>query len=254
MPFPNDIHYPAAATKAAWLKAKSLIDKTGKTGVGPKLEAAETAWGKIPFGDLDERYHKPANSQAAQTALTKANSAMTKVATARHALGEAITLAGAPATTTGLTGASKTALAAIVTALKAADKRLENMSDIPQLFQVDLHTVQKDEAEELKAQQDKAEEDRRKQAAEDHAALAELTIVKLMSGSTVIAKADKAVRQPDGNYWAMKTEWSSMADHGLNYLQKNLTLIGRDKKGRNFSQDRKLIGVVGDGTAKLKQD
>jgi len=235
MPYPADIHYPAAATKTNWLKQKSLIDKTGKTGIGPKLEAAEKAWGEIPFADLDDRNHKPKTSQEAQTALNKANTGMTKVTKARAALKAAIDHINLPATTKGLTGASKTAVQTIVTQLKAADKRLENMDDIPQMFTVDLHNVQQEEQ--------KAE----------HEALAELHTVQVKAGATLVATAKTAKRQADGAYWAEDTDWKAIADHGLKYLQQELTVTGTTKNGKAFSEKLKLYGIVGSGTAKFKK-
>jgi hypothetical protein len=241
MPFPKDQTYPAVATNTAWQKKKSVLDKTSATGVGPKLTAAEAAWHAIPFADLDESQNHPATSQAAKASWDKAKTAYTNhVVPAHHKLDEAITLADTLAKGKGLNSASKTALQAIVTALKAADKRLTDMSDLPSMFQVDYNNKVNEEAQA-----------HAHALAQAQAARATLSHVSIKSGSSVLGTAASATRQADGAYWAKNVAWKSPQD-GLSFLQKELTLEGTATDHSAFSEKLKLIGIVGDGTMKFK--
>ncbi len=245
MPYPADRTYPAVATNAAWQKKKSFLDKAkakNKTGVGPKLVAAEAAWGKIPFADLDDSKNKPTTSVQSQASVTKAKAAEIKVDAARTALKDAITTATTQSTSKDLTGTSKTALAAIVTALKAADKRLADMSDLVGMFQIDHNNMLKDEAAKAKAKLDEAK-----------ANLAVLTEVEIKSGSKVVATGKKATRQTDDGYWVTGTDWKTLGRHDdLGFLQKKLTVEGKGKDGKAFSKEFTLKSIVGDGTLKFK--
>src|SRR5690349_20867689 len=96
MPYPKDHTYPAAATNAVWQKKKSFLDKAkakNKTGVGPKLTAAEAAWGHIPWADLDDSKNKPTTSVQSLASLNKAKAAAAKVTAAHNALVDAETTA-----------------------------------------------------------------------------------------------------------------------------------------------------------------
>jgi len=256
MPYPKDITYPATATNAAWQKQKSFLDKAkskNKTGVGPKLVAAEAAWGQIPFADLDESKNKPTTSVQSQASLTKAIAADHKVVLARKALNEAIAIATTRSTSGDLTGTSKTALKAIATALKAASLRLEGMDDLVAMFQIDHNNVVKDEAEKAKAAQAKAAKDRADKEKADKANLAVLTHVEVKSGSSVVATGTKATRQTDDAYWVTGTAWKTVGrNDDLTYLQKKLTLEGKGQDGTPFSKVMTLSSIVGDGTLKFK--
>jgi len=244
MPYPKDLTYPAAATNTAWQKQKSFLDKAkakNKTGVGPKLVAAEAAWAKISFADLDESKNKPTTSVQSQASLTKAQAAATKVATARTALKDAITVATTQSTSKDLNSTSRTALKAIVTALKAADKRLDDMHDLVPMFQVDHNNVVKDEAAKAKAKLDEAK-----------ANLAVLTNVEIKSGSKVVATGTKATRQTNEGYWVTGTDWKTLGRHDdLTFLKKKLTVEGKGKDGKAFSKEFTLNSIVGDGTLKF---
>src|SRR4051812_5099806 len=92
MPVPSDTKYPAIATNEAWQKKKSLLDKIGKTNVGPALVSAKTKWDLIKFADLNTN-KKSTTVAGAQDNFTKAKAAWAQVVTARAALRTAWLLA-----------------------------------------------------------------------------------------------------------------------------------------------------------------
>jgi hypothetical protein len=141
MPYPVDITYPTAATNATWQSKKSKLDKLGATGVGPLLTAAEAAWNKIKFSDLDDKYTST-DLKAAKQRLVAGQAALVQVAAARKALAAAITKADAQSKNNKLNSTSTKALTNIVTALKAADHRLDLMDDLTQAIQIDIHNLE----------------------------------------------------------------------------------------------------------------
>jgi hypothetical protein len=237
MPYPADIMYPAKATNAAWQKKKSTIDKAGKTGVGPALTAAQVAWGTIPFKDLDDSKNKPTSSKRAKESWDKAKAAWALVVAARRELGKTIGVVKTQSASRKLTDASRQALKAILADLEAADKRLEQMDDLPGMFEIDHRNKVK-------------EEDDKAQAREE--AKSELHDVELKKGTNVVAEGARAKLQNDGSYVVEVREWSKSVRHGIDILQEQLTLEGTDKLGHPFSKSMKLISVKGTASATLK--
>src|SRR6266852_1403595 len=166
MPVPADTKYPAVATNEAWQKKKSLLDKIGKTNVGPALVTAKTKWDVVKFADLNT-HNTSTTVLTAQANLTKAKAAWQQVVAARTALKSAWTLADTQAAEGKLTSASKTALVAISKALKEADKRLSDTDDAVPAFEVDLRNITK-------------------------TAAASWTILEIVSGSKILANAKHA--------------------------------------------------------------
>jgi hypothetical protein len=141
MPYPTDITYPTAATNVTWQSKKSKLDKLGATGVGPLLTAAENAWKKIKFTDLDDKYTST-DLKAAKQRLVDAEAAMVQVGLTRKALAAAITRADAQSKNKKLNSTSTKALTAIVTTLKAADRRLDLMDDLTGAIKIDIHNLE----------------------------------------------------------------------------------------------------------------
>jgi hypothetical protein len=233
MPFPTDTKYPATATNAAWQKKKSKLDKLGATGVGALLTAAENEWKAIKFTDLDDKV-RSTDLAAAKARLTKANTAYAQVVKTRKALAAAIKKAETQAKNTKLNKTSTTALAAIVSDLKKADKRLGIMDDLPGMVQIDINTLEKAEAE---------------RAAKAAATLAN---VEIKSGGTLLATAGKGQRQPDNTYVVTDITWNVDHRMRLEFLQKKCTLKARDGDGKPFSKELTLAGIKGDDLMRFK--
>jgi hypothetical protein len=226
MPLPADHSYPAVATNEAWQKKKSLIDKTGKTNVGPALVAAKTKWDAIPFADLDSS--KTSKTVAlAQTHHDKAKLAWQKVLAARTALKSAWTIVDTQATNSTLTSASKTALVAISKALKEADTRLNHMDDIVPAFEIDLRNNKK-------------------------TAEANWTNLEVTSGSKILAHAKTAKQAADKSYEASDVKWTIPDKMALDWLQKKVKVSAHDGTGVLVNHDMTIIGIAGGDKLRLK--
>jgi hypothetical protein len=226
MPLPADTSYPAIATNEAWQKKKSLIDKTGKTNVGPQLVTAKTKWAAIKFADLDSS--KSSKTVAgAQANLTKAKAAWTQVVAARTALKAAWTVVDTQAANNKLAGASKAALVEISKALKAADTRLKNMDDIVGAFQIDLNNATK-------------------------TAMANWTNLEIKAGSKILAHAKSAKLQTDGSYDVTGVDWTVPDKMTLDYLQKAVKVSAHDGTGQLHNQDMTIKSITGSGQMRLK--
>lgn len=225
MPFPTDTTYPAVATNAAWQKKKSLTDKNIKTKVGPALVTAEANWKAIKFADLNASKISTTPSTA-QAALDKANAAWKEVTTARQSLKAAWTVADTQSANSKLSSASRTALKAISTALKAADKRLDLMDDILPAMQVDLRNA-------------------------TEAANAKWTNLEIKSGSKIVAHAKTATLMPNKTYEAHDITWSIPDKMTLDLLQKKVSVSAHDGTGHLINKEMKIAGITGDAMIRL---
>jgi hypothetical protein len=101
--------YPENAKKATWERAKTLADKTKKTGLAEKLNEAEKAWAAIPFKSLDLTEAKITDVATAKAALAAAEAAMLKVPPAFEAIHAAQDLAKKTNANTALSKAAQKA-------------------------------------------------------------------------------------------------------------------------------------------------
>jgi len=79
-------NYPSVCTNTVWQKHKSFADKAKsktKTGLGETLKAAEKAWAKIVWTDLDAKKLKATTVTAARANEVKAKTALVNVANAK---------------------------------------------------------------------------------------------------------------------------------------------------------------------------
>ena len=107
---PDDIIYPKSATKKTWEDAKSLADKTKKTGLAEQLKTAEAAWAAIPFKSLDPKQAPITDLSSAKAARSAAHTALTgKVVKAQQAVVTARNLAKTQSTNAALSSKAKTA-------------------------------------------------------------------------------------------------------------------------------------------------
>jgi len=117
-PFRN---YPARCSNTVWQKFKTFKDKARsktKTGLGEKLTAAQTAWGKIVWNDLDAKKLKAATLKAAQANQVKARAALVIVEAAKKAVKAAQDKAEATKGNTALSDGAKNQAEVIVNGLK----------------------------------------------------------------------------------------------------------------------------------------
>ena len=168
MPLPTDRTYPPKATNAAWQKKKTLADKAAKkTGLGPKLTAAQASWKDISWNDLDFSRHTPKNAEEANANLVKARKAAIYVFGVRGKLDEASASAKTVSGNKSLSKQARNYAATIETELEQAEKRLAVVNE----------ALVKEFADAAK----RLEEAKR-----------ELTDVELYDGRTLLGKAAKA--------------------------------------------------------------
>ena len=227
MPLPSDTKYPAIATDAAWQKKKSTTDKVHKTKVGPALVEAERKWKAIKFADLDSKKVSKTPG-AAEAALDKAEKAWPAVTDAREALKDAWEIAEPWSTNTKLSSASRTALKAIVKALKDADRRLDLMDDVIPAMKVDVNNTLKD-------------------------ALANIKNLEVKQGNNIIAHAKSATLQSNKSYLVKDVTWRVPVNNAmLNLLQKKVSVSFHDGSGRLVNKEMIIDGITGTDEMRLK--
>lgn len=132
MTVPADRTYPKAAKNSEWQKKKSLGDKadprTKSTGLGPKLEVAETRWSQIRWHQLDGSGLPADNLAEARQKLKLAVAARGAAQQVTYVLQQAGDKARTTAALTALSKPARTWASAAVTALAAASSRLNTIT------------------------------------------------------------------------------------------------------------------------------
>ena len=123
--------YPSVCKNVVWQKFKTIKDKANpktKTGLGDTLKAAEAAWAKIVWKDLDAKKLKATTLTAAKANQVKARAALENVTKAKAAVTIARDKAIATMGNTALSKEAKNQAEVIRNGLKAALTRLDQVN------------------------------------------------------------------------------------------------------------------------------
>ncbi len=215
--------YPATLTNAAWQKYKNALDKAkGKTGLGPALVAAEAAWKAIPFKKLD----------ATTAGAKSAGIATTNLAAAKLAKKTEV----------------KAGLAAVVTAMKAAQAQAKNkaLSDKARAGAATiangLDTLQ---GYLLNLKLDDMAQEVDRLGAEANAELA-LHDFDLRRKGGATASGTKGVRAPDGRVTVSGLAWEPTAGNPRKLVQTLITVKAIQPDGSIFVNDMILTALSND--------